>query len=144
MKRRVYIALVLSALLAQASPAIADTATPTPSPSPTSTLSPQEQFKVSLAAYQLEIKTYNQQLKSLSVTFNQAVVKANKDYKIALQTLKSADAKYQAQITYKNALQAAAVAFDAAKVALGPAPVMPTPPAKAPKKSSQPLKGKKN
>lgn len=114
------VALTLTAL-----PASAD---PTPTPTPTSTLAPMDQYKADMAKFQELVKQREIAVRAIHTTFAVAVEKANKDYRIAMQSAKGADLKYQAKVALKVAIQAAADAYDQSIAALGPAPTPPVKP----------------
>ena len=131
-------ALALSPLAASADP------TPTPTPSPTSTLTPAEQYRVDQLKYRADLKSRELHVRAITIAFNEAVAKANREYKSAIAATKSADVKYQAKVALKAAIQLAADNYDAALLEIGPAPVAPTPPSKEPRVFAPKPSKKKN
>lgn len=128
------LALTLSAPISQASAE--------PSAAPTVPNSAQEQYRIDFAAYQDSMRAREAQVRTIFTAFNASVNKAKADYQSALASAKAADAKYQAKVAYKVAIQNAADQYDAAVAALGPVPVPPQKPMKIAKTPMLPQKKK--
>lgn len=114
------------------------------SPSPTDVngnfKSAVEKFKQDQKTYFEALKVYEAARRAINKTFKESVDKALSDAKSLSTAGQTQLQKRQSAVAKQSAVIAATAIRDAAIEALGPAPVAPTPPAKAPRleKSKKP------
>jgi hypothetical protein len=117
------------------------------SPSPTDVngnfKSALEKFKQDQKTFIEEIKVYDAARRAINKAFKESVDKALSDAKALSAPGQTQLQKRQSAVAKQSAVIAATAIRDAAIEALGPAPVAPTPPAKAPRaeKSKKPPVG---
>jgi hypothetical protein len=130
-KRKIIVLLpaVLLSSTFLASPALADPK----SPQPTASIDVREIYKLALDKFKTDLVEYEDKRREINQNFKDAIDKALFDAKTAVSGVKSQIQKRQTMSTRQNAVMAATAIRDAAIEALGPAPVAPTPPAKAAK-----------
>jgi hypothetical protein len=123
------------------SPSLAS-ADPTPAPSPSISRTPLEQFKFDREQFMVATRQRDFAIRVINQNFKMAIDKSTQDFRIAMQSAKTPDQKFQATNNRKNAVNLAISARDAAITALGPEPTPPAEPPKAAKTKSQKDKGR--
>jgi hypothetical protein len=134
---KVVITLALFLLPAGATPAaVADVNTQS-TPAADTFKTQMDQYRLNRENYMNSMKQRSLQMKAINIAFKNSCDSATSDFKIAMSSAKSPDAKNSAISARKSAIASAIAVRDAAIIALGPEPVPPVEPAR-------PMKSTKN